>query len=144
LRLPRRLEALHLPFSPPSWSMRVLRSIVQVAALAVFDIGHQRALRRSGIAAMLHQDVEHDPILIDGTPKIMQLTPDPDEDLVHVPFVAWPRPTPAELVREARGELQTPSPNALIGDNHAAFGQDQLDVTKTQAEYVVELDGVAD
>ena len=157
--MPRRLEALHLPFSAPSCSMRVLRSIVQVAALAVFDIGHQRtlrraiaaqlvgdddprhilqtlqqpleeALRRSGIAATLHQDVEHDPILIDGTPKIMQLTPDPDEDLVHVPFVAWPRPTPAELVREARGELQTPSPNARIGDNHAAFGQDQLDVTK--------------
>jgi hypothetical protein len=134
LCLPRRLEALHLPFSAPRRSVRVLRSIVQVAALAVFDIGHQRTLchpiaaelvgdenprhilqslqqplketlRCPSIAATLHQDIEHDPVLIDGTPEIMQLTPDPNEDLVHVPLVARPRPTPAELVRKARAEL---------------------------------------
>src|ERR1700757_2023358 len=117
LRLPRRLEALHLPFSTPGRSMRVLHSIVQVAALAVFDMGHQRTLRHTiaaelvgnedprhilqtlqqpleetlrgaGITPMLHQDVEHDPVLIDGTPKIMQLTSDPNEDLIQVPLVA--------------------------------------------------------
>ena len=94
--------------------MRVLRSIVQVAAPAVFDVRHQRALRhavaaelvgdedpryvlqtlqqpleealrRPGIAAALHQDVEHDPVLIDGTPEIVQLAPDPNEDLIQVP-----------------------------------------------------------
>ena len=153
--------------------MRVLRSIVQVAALAVFDVWHQRALRyavaaelvgdedprcilqtlqqplekalrRPGIAAALHQDVEHDPVLIDGTPEIVQLTPDPDEDLIQVPLVARPRPTPAKLIRKARAELEAPSANALIGDNHTAFGKDQLDVTKTQDKYVVKPDRMAD
>src|SRR5271165_2231146 len=36
------------------------------------------------------------------------------------------------------------SPNALIGDSHTALGQDQLDITKTQAEHVVEPDRMAD
>ena len=31
----------------------------------------EEALRRPGIAAALHQDIEHDAILIDSTPKIM-------------------------------------------------------------------------
>ena len=91
--------------------MRVLGSIVQVAALPVFDLRQQRALchaiaaqfvgdkharniletlqqpleeapRRPGIAAALHQDIEHDAILIDGAPEIVQLALDPDEHLI--------------------------------------------------------------
>ena len=74
----------------------------------------------------------------------MQLTLDPDEDLIQVPLVAGPRPMPAKPVRKARAELEAPSPNALIGDNHAAFGKDQLDVAKTQAKHVVKPDRMAD
>ena len=86
----------------------------------------------------MQQDVEHDPVLIDGTPEIVQLTPNPDEDLIQTPLVARPRPTPAKLVREDYGtELEAPSPNALPVDNHTAFGKDQLDVTRTQAKHVV-------
>ena len=33
LRLLRRLEALHLPFSAPGWSMGILGSVIQVAAV---------------------------------------------------------------------------------------------------------------
>ncbi len=80
--------------------MRVLGPIVQIAALPVFDIRQQRALRhaiaaefvgdddarniletlqrpleealrRPGIAAALHQDIEHDANLIDGAPEIV-------------------------------------------------------------------------
>ena len=35
-------------------------------------------------------------------------------------------------------------PNALIGDNHTAFGKDQLDVTKTHAKHLVKPDRMAD
>jgi hypothetical protein len=38
---------------------------------------------------------------------------DPDEDLVQVPFVTRPRPTPAKIVCEAGTELQAPLPDAL-------------------------------
>ncbi len=98
--MPCRLEPLHLPFPAAGWSMRVLGPIVQIAALPVFDIRQQRALRhaiaaefvgdddarniletlqrpleealrRPGIAAALHQDIEHDANLIDGAPEIV-------------------------------------------------------------------------
>ena len=39
LRLIGRLEALHLALSAAGWPMRVLRSIIEVSALPVFDIG---------------------------------------------------------------------------------------------------------
>ena len=87
--------------------MRILRAIVEVAALPVLDIRQQlslchavasklvggqdtrrilqtlqqlpkEALRRPGVAAALHQDIEHDAMLIDGAPQVAQLTPDPD------------------------------------------------------------------
>ena len=87
--------------------MRVLSSIIQIAVLAMLNVRQQRALRHAmaaslsvtstcgtycrplqqpleealrspGSAAILHQDVEHDPVLIDGTPEIMRLALDPD------------------------------------------------------------------
>ena len=165
--MPWRLEALHLPFSAPRRSMRVLRSIVQVAALAMFDIGHQRtlrraiaaqlvgdedprhilqtlqqpleeALRRPSIAAAQYQDVEHDPVLIDGAPKMVQLALNSKEDLIQVPLVTWSGAAPAKFARETGAELDAPAPDALVRDDHAAFGQDQLDIPKAQAEHVVQ------
>lgn len=49
----------------------------------------EEALHRLGIALGLNQDVEHNAILIDGAPEIMLYALDPDEDLAHVPLVAW-------------------------------------------------------
>ena len=165
--MPRRLESLHLPFSSPRWLMRVLCSIVRIAAFPVLDIRQklalrdavaaqlvgdedarhilqtlqqplEEALRRPGIAAGLDQNIKYDAVLIDGAPEIVQLALDPNEDFVQVPFVTRPGPTPAKIVREARAELQAPSPDALVGDDHATLRQDQLDITKAQTEYVVE------
>jgi hypothetical protein len=96
----RRPEPLHLSFPASGWSMRVLGPIVQVAALPVLDLRQQRALRHAiaaqfvgdeharnilqtlqqpleealrlpDIAVALHQDIEHDAILIDGAPDIV-------------------------------------------------------------------------
>ena len=104
----------------------------------------EEALRRPGAAAGLHQNVKHDAVLIDGAPEIMLFTVDPNEDLVQVPFVTGPGSAPRKIVREARAKLQTPSPDALIRNKDAALRQEQLDISKAQAEYVVEPDRVAD
>src|SRR5205809_1075804 len=37
-----------------------------------------------------------------------------------------------------------PVPDALVGHDHAALGQDQLDVPQTEAEYMIQPDRVAD
>jgi hypothetical protein len=173
LRLRRRFKPLHLPLSPAGWSMRILRAIVEVVALPMLHIRQQlslchavasqlvgdqdarhilqtlqqppeEALRRPGVAAALHQDIEHDAMLIDGAPQVVQHALDPDENLIQMPFVARARPTPAQTAGEARAELQAPPPNALVGHDHAAFGQDQLDIPKAQAEDMIEPDRVAD
>ena len=100
--------------------MRVLSSIVQIATLPMFNFRKQlafchtvapwfvgdedtwhilqalqqpleEALRCPGIAAALHQNVEHDAILVNGTPEIMQYSLDTNEHLIEVPLVTRPR-----------------------------------------------------
>jgi hypothetical protein len=69
---------------------------------------------------------------------------DADVDLIEVPGVARPRPPASRLQGEAPAELQAPAPDALVGDDHAPLGQEQLDVPEAQAEAVVQPDRVAD
>ena len=93
LRLPSRLEALHLPLSSPSGSMRILCSVIQVPACPMPDIRKDRsvsdaiaaqtvgdeasrlvfqpmqqaleeALGSCAVPAVLHQDVQHDAMLV--------------------------------------------------------------------------------
>jgi hypothetical protein len=130
--------------------MRVLGPVVQIAALSVFytrkqltfrhavapqfvgdqDARHilqavqqplEEALRCSGIAAALDQNIEYDAVLVDRPPEIMQYTPDPDEHLIQMPLVTRSRSAPAQFVGEARAELQAPLPNALIGDDYTTL-----------------------
>src|ERR671933_875901 len=153
--------------------MRVLGAIVQVPALPVLDpgqgltfrhaialqlVGHEHArhilqaleqlleeaLGRLGIAPALNQDVEDLAILVHGAPEIVQLAADADEDLVQVPLVARTRSSPAQLVGEGLSELEAPAADALVGDDHAALGQDQLHVAQAQAEDVVQPVGMGD
>jgi hypothetical protein len=69
---------------------------------------------------------EHDAVLIDGTPEIMQFALDPDEDIIQLPFIQDPFVTPAKIVCEAGAELQASPPDALVRDDHAALGQNQF------------------
>src|SRR3954452_7182672 len=104
LGVARRLEPLHLPFSPPRRLVRALRPVVQVAALAVLDTGQDLPLGRAiaaqlvghdhtrdvlqplqqlleeapgrlGVAPALHQDVEHGAVLVDRPPEVVDLAP---------------------------------------------------------------------
>ena len=167
------LEALHLASAPSGRLMRILGPVVEVLALAVLDPGHhlelgraiagqfvrhdgagyvpqpfqqlpEEALRRFGIPAALHQDVEHGAVLVDGAPEVMPFAADAEEHLIEMPFVPGSRPPSAQPIREALGELQAPAPDRLVGEDDAALGQEQLDVPEAQRERVVEPDRVGD
>jgi hypothetical protein len=100
-RLGRRLEALHLPFPSSGQPVRVLSTIVRVSAPSVPDLRQQsamrdavaaqtvgdqpprlvlqppqqpleEALRRRCISSIMNQDVEHDAMLADRPPEIVQ------------------------------------------------------------------------
>ena len=114
-RLLGRLEALHLPFPAPGWAMGVLGTVVQVAAAPVPHVGQdltlcyavaaqavgdqapwpvpkilqqvlEEALGRTGIAPALHQNVEHDAVLVHRTPKVVQLAIGP-APLLRTPLI---------------------------------------------------------
>src|SRR3954453_21201624 len=68
----------------------------------------QQALRCFCVAAALNQDVEHNPMLVHGTPEPMLLTGDADDNLVEMPFVSRSRKAPADLVGIILAELQRP------------------------------------
>ena len=87
----------------------------------------QQALGGLGIAARLHDLIEHVSILINGSPQPVFLARDRDHDLIEVPDVvaAWRLAPEAAGVR--RPELQRPSADRLIGDDDAALEQHLLD-----------------
>jgi len=91
--------------------------------LQAFQQPSEEALGGVGIAPVLNKDVEHNTILIHGTPKVVLHALDPDEYLVEVPFVPWPQSTAAEAIREALAELPAPPPYGLVGHNDASLSQ---------------------
>jgi hypothetical protein len=55
-----------------------------------------------GIAPGLDEDIEHNAILIDGAPEILQHALDPNEHLVRVPLVSWSWPAASPAIGESR------------------------------------------
>jgi hypothetical protein len=147
--------------------MKVLGSIVQVPARPMPNIGKYRSLS-DAIAAqpvsdeapwlvlqpmqqplkkslgsrpappILHQDVQHNAMLIHCAPQIVQYALDADEHLIEVPCIAGLRSTTAQWPGEIGTELQAPVPDAFVGHRDAALGQDQLDVTQAETEHVIQ------
>ena len=83
-------------------------------------------------------------MLVHRAPEVEQLAVDLQEDLVQVPGVARLRPSPTQPAGELAAELQAPLPDALVADDDAPLGEDQLDVSEAQAEEVLQPDSVAD
>ena len=82
------------------------------------------------VPTVLHQDVQHDAMLVNCPPQIVQHAPNADEHLVQMPGVSRLRPAPTQPTGEVSTELQAPMPNAFVGHHHAALRQDQLDVAQ--------------
>jgi hypothetical protein len=150
LRLVGVLEALHLPLPSACRSMRVLSTIVEVAALSMLDIGQQASLRHAiasqlvgdyhsqrilqalrqtleeslgsfPVTTILDQNIEDHTVLIHGTPQIMLNALDAYEYLVEMPFVARPGAAATQTTGEALAEILAPAPNRLAGDDYTAL-----------------------
>ena len=89
----------------------------------------EETLGSGAIPPVLHQNVQHDAVLVHRAPQIMQRAADADEHFVEMPGVSWLRPSPAKPSGEVGTELQAPVPNALVRYQDAAFGQDKLNIT---------------
>jgi hypothetical protein len=149
LSVPGGFEPPHVPFPLARRLVGVLRPIVQVAVLPVFDaredlplgspvafqpIGDDDAwnvptsfeepaeegLRSVLVPPALHQDIEHSPVLIHGPPEIVPLPIDGEEHLIQVPFVTWSRPSAPELIGIGLPKLPTPLPDRFIGHDDSA------------------------
>ena len=99
---------------------------------------------RPAIAPRLHQDVEHVAVLVHGPPQILLPPPDLDEQLVQMPGVALAAPAVPQPPCVVEPERSTPMSNRLIRYGDTPFGEEIFDIPKTQAETMVEPDGVTD
>jgi hypothetical protein len=84
------------------------------------------------MSMLLNQDVDHIPILVDGSPEIVTLAPDVHEQLVQMPDVSSSTLPTSEVASVVESELLTPLPNGLVGDDDSAFREEVLDVSKAQ------------
>jgi len=112
--------------------------------LKAFQQAPKEAFGCLGIPPWLNEDVEHDAILIHGTPKIVLHALNPDEHLIKVPLVTGLWTTAAQAIGKALAELLAPAPNGLIGDNDATLRQQEFNISKAEAERVIQPDGMAD
>ena len=97
-------------------------------ALLLQEFSHQLE-RRLAVSPWLNEDVEHDAVLIDGTPQIMLHSLDPDEHLIDVPLVPGSWSAAAKAFCEGLAKLLAPPTNRLIGDDDATFSQKQLNIS---------------
>ena len=91
----------------------------------------------------LHEDVDDIAVLVDGTPKILPLSLDGDEDLVQVPYVSQASLSALQSTSVLRTEFDAPKSDRFIGNRDAALRQQILDISKADAESMVEPDGLA-
>ena len=98
----------------------------------------------SAVATRLNEDLDHVSVLIDGTPKILSLTIDRDEDFVQEPCVSESALSPLQTSCIIETELRAPPADCLVGHNDSSFGEQILDISETDSESVVQPDCVTD
>ena len=173
LRVSWRLESLHAPLPLTGGLVGILRTVVEVAALAMFDagqefplrgtvalelIGHddprdvlapfeelaEERLRGFLVPPALHQDIEDMTVLIDDPPQIVPLTTDREKDLIQMPLVTLLRAPAPELIGILLAEFATPFPDGFVRDDHAADEQEFFHIPVAEREAEIEPDGMVD
>ena len=104
----------------------------------------QQTLGCFGVMTALDQDIEHDPMLVDGWPELVLPARDADHDLVLVPFFPGCWKTLADLVGKAVAELQRPLSHRLTTDQDPSGGQHLLHHAQAQWKPEVQPYDVAD
>src|SRR5271169_2929743 len=91
-----------------------------------------------------NKDFENLAFMIDRAPQVLMLAGDPDDHLVEMPAIAWPRTAPPQSARNNRPEFQHPAAHRLVRDIESALGEKLLHIAVAQGEPKVQPDGVLD
>ena len=125
--------ALQLVGDDPEWSLAL---IAQQSA--------KEPLGCTLIAARLQQNINDITILIDGTPKILLLAVDSDEEFVQIPGITEASLFLLKTSGIVGSELPAPAPNGFVRNNNSTFGKEIFNITEAQAEAMVDPYGKAD
>ena len=115
---PRRAKSVDQPFQEPSGGLRV--------------------------ALLLHENVEHIPIRVDGPPEPELHTIDRNNDLIQVPFVTGSRSVALDAIGEMTAKPVHPVPDGFPADYHAAFGKQILDICGAERKTMIRPDRIGD
>ena len=92
---------------------------------------------RFGISAALQQDVEHDPVLVHGSPEPVTDTADGSTDFVHVP-PGTPSGFPVtQLFSDERREFDVPLAKRVVADLNTTLLKQFLHIPVTEREAMV-------
>ena len=159
VRVTCRSESTHLPFPLTGWLMRDFDSIGGVSLDTMTHVAEGRSygsrvasqfvdsdaqwcstltaqksskesFRGALIPARLDQNVDHIAVLIHGSPEILLLAIDSNEDLILIPVVAEPSLASLQFPGIVRTELLTPLSNRLIRHDDSPLGEKILDISK--------------
>ena len=91
----------------------------------------EKLLSCFSVSSRLHKNVEDVPFGVDGTPQLMFLLSNRDNDLIQMPFVVGARTTTLDAICEMWIKAIDPQPDRFLADNHTALGQRVFDVCPT-------------
>ena len=104
----------------------------------------QMRSRRTPIPTGLDENINHIAVLIHGTPKVLALTVDGDEDFIEIPCVSETPLTTLQSAGVLCSELDRTLPDRFISHVHTPLGEQILDIPKAEAESVIKPDSMAD
>jgi hypothetical protein len=96
------------------------------------------------IAARLQQNINDITILIHGTPKILLLAVDSDEEFVQILGITEAALFLLKTSGLVGSEFPPPLSDGFVRNNDSAFGQKIFHITEPQTEAVIDPYGVAD
>ncbi len=124
-----------LPFVGNNHAWNILKSFEQFP---------EESFRCLFVSPTLHQDIKDVSVLIHSSPQGVFLSPDCENDLVHVPCVATARTAMTQFVGIRLPTFQALLPNRFIGHNHAPLCHKFLNISVTERKTKIEPDAVTD
>lgn len=101
-------------------------------------------LGRTLIAARLQQNINDITILIHGTPKILLLAVDSDEEFIQIPSITEAALFLLKTSGIVGSEFPAPLADGFVRNNYSAFGQKIFNITEARTEAMIDPYGVAD
>ncbi len=95
------------------------------------------------MAMVLHQDINDLALLLDGSPQIVLLTPNFDDNFIEIPLVSEFRTT-TNLISVDLSKLETSFADSFIGDLNVPIQHHFLNISKAEREGVVQPNAVSD